>query len=85
MAYSTPPAQVISTSGDTKQCSVESITCATLRKSFSTYVWGPTHESDTHYLRIYMKQLRDKLEIDPVRPRHLVTETGIGYRLVIDE
>jgi two-component system, OmpR family, KDP operon response regulator KdpE len=48
-------------------------------------VWGPTHERDTHYLRIYMKQLRDKLEIDPVRPQHLLTETGIGYRMVIDE
>jgi|SRR6266496_1131873 len=50
-----------------------------------TEIWGPTHERDTHYLRIYMKQLREKLEIDPVRPRHLLTETGIGYRLVIDE
>src|SRR5437868_2102140 len=48
-------------------------------------VWGPTHAADTHYLRIYMKQLRDKLETDPVRPRHLRTETGIGYRLVLDE
>jgi two-component system KDP operon response regulator KdpE len=50
-----------------------------------TEVWGPTHAADTHYLRIYMKQLRDKLEADPVRPRHLLTETGIGYRLVPDE
>jgi two-component system KDP operon response regulator KdpE len=50
-----------------------------------TEVWGPTHESDTHYLRIYMKQLRQKLESDPVQPRHLLTETGVGYRLVIDE
>ena len=50
-----------------------------------TAVWGPTHESDTHYLRIYMKQLRDKLENDPVQPRHLLTETGIGYRLVLDD
>jgi two-component system KDP operon response regulator KdpE len=47
-----------------------------------TEVWGPTHERDTHYLRIYMKQLREKLEPDPVRPRHLLTETGVGYRLV---
>jgi two-component system, OmpR family, KDP operon response regulator KdpE len=50
-----------------------------------TEVWGPTHQRDTHYLRVYMKQLREKLEIDPVRPRHLLTETGIGYRLVADE
>jgi two-component system KDP operon response regulator KdpE len=50
-----------------------------------TEVWGPTHAGDTHYLRIYMKQLRDKLESDPLRPRHLITETGIGYRLVADD
>ena len=48
-------------------------------------VWGPSHVEHTHYLRIYMKQLRDKLEDDPVRPRHLLTETGIGYRLVAEE
>ena len=48
-------------------------------------VWGPTHIGQTHYLRIYMKQLRDKLEEDPVRPRYLVTETGVGYRLLADE
>jgi two-component system KDP operon response regulator KdpE len=45
-------------------------------------VWGPSHVEHTHYLRIYMKQLREKLEDDPVRPRHLLTETGVGYRLV---
>jgi len=48
-------------------------------------VWGPTHMADTHYLRIYLKQLRDKLEPDPLRPRHFVTETGVGYRLVADD
>ena len=48
-------------------------------------VWGPTHEVDTHYLRIYLKQLRDKLESDPVRPKHLITEIGVGYRLVTDD
>jgi two-component system KDP operon response regulator KdpE len=47
-----------------------------------TEVWGPTHAGDTHYLRIYMKQLRDKLETDPARPRYLLTETGVGYRFV---
>ena len=46
-----------------------------------TQVWGPTHEQDTHYLRVYMKQLRDKLETDAVRPRFLITEPGVGYRL----
>ena len=48
-------------------------------------VWGPSHAGHTHYLRIYAKQLRDKLEEDAVRPRYLVTETGVGYRLVVDE
>ena len=48
-------------------------------------VWGPTHLGDTHYLRIYMKQLREKFEPDPVRPRHFVTETGVGYRLVSND
>ncbi|HTP61109.1 MAG TPA: two-component system response regulator KdpE [Burkholderiales bacterium] len=48
-------------------------------------VWGPSHVEHTHYLRIYMKQLREKLESDPVRPKHLLTETGIGYRLVAEE
>jgi two-component system, OmpR family, KDP operon response regulator KdpE len=48
-------------------------------------VWGPTHVEDTHYLRVYMKQLREKLEPDPVRPRYLLTETGVGYRLVGEE
>lgn len=48
-------------------------------------VWGPAHEADTHYLRIYMKQLRDKLEDDPIQPLHFLTETGVGYRLVVDD
>jgi len=48
-------------------------------------VWGPSHVEHTHYLRIYMKQLREKLEADPVQPRHLLTETGVGYRLVAEE
>jgi two-component system KDP operon response regulator KdpE len=45
-------------------------------------VWGPNHSEDTHYLRVYMGQLRKKIEEDPAQPRHLVTETGIGYRFV---
>jgi two-component system KDP operon response regulator KdpE len=48
-------------------------------------VWGPSHAEHTHYLRIYMKQLRDKLEADPVQPKHLLTDTGVGYRLVNDD
>lgn len=44
-------------------------------------VWGPQHAEDSHYVRIYMAQLRHKLEEDPAQPRFLLTETGIGYRL----
>jgi two-component system KDP operon response regulator KdpE len=44
-------------------------------------VWGPTHGSETHYLRVYMAQLRRKLEADPAQPRLLLTEPGVGYRL----
>jgi two-component system KDP operon response regulator KdpE len=45
-------------------------------------VWGPDHLEDSHYLRIYMAHLRRKLEVDPARPRHFITETGVGYRFV---
>lgn len=44
-------------------------------------VWGPGYEKETHYLRVYVAQLRRKLEPDPANPRHLVTEAGLGYRL----
>ena len=44
-------------------------------------VWGPGHAQSGHYLRIYMGHLRHKLEDDPAQPRHLLTETGVGYRL----
>jgi two-component system KDP operon response regulator KdpE len=47
-------------------------------------VWGVAYERETHYLRVYMKQLRQKLEPDPSMPRYLITETGVGYRLVAD-
>ncbi|MCW2531550.1 MAG: kdpE [Blastococcus sp.] len=43
-------------------------------------VWGPAYEKETHYLRVYMAQLRRKLEPDPARPRYLQTEPGMGYR-----
>lgn len=44
-------------------------------------VWGPTHVGESQYLRVYLAQLRRKLEADPSRPRHLITEAGMGYRL----
>lgn len=45
-------------------------------------VWGPSHADDVHYLRVHMGHLRRKLEATPARPRHLVTDTGVGYRFV---
>lgn len=47
-------------------------------------VWGPAHVNEVQYLRVYMTQLRHKLEIDPARPRFLMNEPGIGYRLKYD-
>jgi len=48
-------------------------------------VWGEGHSESGHYLRIYVGRLRHKLEADPTRPRHLLTETGVGYRFVIQD
>jgi two-component system KDP operon response regulator KdpE len=48
-------------------------------------VWGPQYEKETHYLRIYMSQIRRKLEPDPSRPRYFITEPGMGYRFVMEE
>jgi two-component system, OmpR family, KDP operon response regulator KdpE len=45
-------------------------------------VWGPSHAEDGHYVRVYMGHLRHKLEDDPAQPKHILTETAVGYRLV---
>jgi len=45
-------------------------------------VWGPEYGSEAHYLHVYIARLRRKIEIDPQRPQHLLTEPGVGYRLV---
>ena len=45
-------------------------------------VWGPAYGTESHYLHVYVSQLRQKLESDPARPRYLLTEPGAGYRLV---
>lgn len=47
-------------------------------------VWGPNHDGDLAYLRVYMGQLRQKLEVEPAVPRWLLTEPGVGYRLDVD-
>jgi len=52
------------------------------RRRLLQQVWGPAYEMETNYLRVYMAQLRRKLEADPAHPRHLITEPGMGYRFV---
>ena len=53
-------------------------------QSILTHVWGPADADHTEYLRVYMRQLRKKLEADPERPQHILTEPGIGYRFIAD-
>ena len=50
------------------------------REELLREVWGPAYAKETHYLRVYLTQLRRKLEDDPSHPRHLLTEAGMGYR-----
>lgn len=52
------------------------------QRQLLTQVWGPNYVEHSHYLRIYMGHLRQKLETDPTRPKHLLTETGVGYRFI---
>jgi two-component system KDP operon response regulator KdpE len=54
-------------------------------QSILTNVWGPADADHTEYLRVYMRQLRKKLEVDPERPQYILTEPGIGYRFIADE
>ena len=50
------------------------------RRQLLHQVWGPAERRDTSYLRVYLAQLRRKLERDPAHPEHLITEAGMGYR-----
>ena len=54
-------------------------------QSILTHVWGQEDADHTEYLRVYMRQLRKKLEADPERPQYILTEPGIGYRFIADE
>jgi two-component system KDP operon response regulator KdpE len=54
-------------------------------KQILNAVWGPAHVEDTAYLRVYINQLRQKLEVDPSSPRIILTELGVGYRLRVSE
>ncbi|WP_411036330.1 response regulator [Shinella sp. BYT-45] len=54
-------------------------------KTLLTSVWGPAHGEDLHYLRVFIGQLRQKIERDPTHPTIVRTEPGVGYRLVVDQ
>jgi two-component system KDP operon response regulator KdpE len=56
--------------------------CVLTHRQLLKSVWGPSHAVDNHYVRVYMGALRKKIEDDPSQPKHLVTETGVGYRFV---
>lgn len=56
--------------------------CVLTHRQLLNAVWGPSHTEDSHYVRIYMGHLRRKLEANPAMPRHILTESGIGYRFV---
>ena len=55
------------------------------RQQLLQEVWGPRYSTETNYLRVYLAQLRRKLEPDPAHPRHLLTEPGVGYRFVVED
>ena len=56
--------------------------CVLTHRQLLQHVWGPSHAEDSHYVRVYMGALRKKIEEEPARPKHLVTEAGVGYRFM---
>ena len=56
--------------------------CVLTHQQLLKNVWGPSHAGDNHYVRIYIAALRKKIEDDPSQPKHLITETGVGYRFI---
>ena len=67
-------------SGISSRCSTRSPGRLVGQKQLLQEVWGPRYERETNYLRVYLAQLRRKLEPDPSHPRYLITEPGMGYR-----
>ncbi|MGO3423793.1 MAG: winged helix-turn-helix domain-containing protein [Pseudoalteromonas distincta] len=53
------------------------------QKQLLEHIWGPSHAQNTHYLRIVVSHIRHKIGDDPTTPRYLITEAGIGYRLMV--
>jgi two-component system KDP operon response regulator KdpE len=65
-------------------CLLASPGCVLTHRQLLKSVWGPNHAEDAHYVRVYMGALRKKIEADPARPQHILTETGVGYRFVAE-
>ncbi len=63
-------------------CLIANPDCVLTHLQLLKSVWGPAHEEDSHYVRVYMGHLRKKIEDNPSRPKHILTETGVGYRFV---
>lgn len=61
---------------------IQNVSRVLTHKQILSQVWGTAATEQSHYLRIYMGHLRQKLEIDPTQPKHFLTETGVGYRMV---
>lgn len=59
--------------------------CVVTNRHLLHEVWGPSHANHSHYLRVYFGRLRQKLERDPTQPKHLLTETAVGYRLILPQ
>jgi two-component system KDP operon response regulator KdpE len=53
-------------------------------RTLLTSVWGPAHADDLHYLRVFIGQVRGKIELDPADPKIIRTEPGVGYRFVVE-
>ena len=56
--------------------------CVLTHRQLLNAVWGPQHTEDSHYVRVYMGHVRKKVEDEPARPKHIITESGVGYRFV---
>lgn len=63
-------------------CLIANPDCVLTHLQLLKSVWGPAHKEDSHYVRVYMGHLRKKIEDSPSRPKHILTETGVGYRFV---
>lgn len=78
------PVHLTPTEYELLACLVRSAGRVLTHRQLLTKVWGPEYTEHTHYLRLYMAQLRAKIERNPAEPRHLLTETGVGYRLAAE-